>query len=91
MLLKEKDYFGAANLTNQYELDNYRDWYLPNINELYCLYKNRTKIGNFSDDLYYWSSTEINENESYCFDFKYGSKFSEFKSNLFRVRLVRKF
>lgn len=64
------------------------DWFLPNKDELNALYINRQAIGNFSEDKY-WSSSEINSNNSYCQDFTNGTQSNEKKSTNNKVRPVR--
>jgi len=48
----------AAILCKNLVLNGYNDWYLPSKDELNELYKNKDKIGGFSTEKGYWSSTE---------------------------------
>jgi len=54
---------GAAKACGDLTASGYNDWYLPAINELNCLYTNRSAIGGFTDDNY-WSSTEVDETQA---------------------------
>jgi len=51
----------AAKLCYDLVFNGYDDWYLPSLNELDILYRNRNSIGMFQND-FYWSSSE-------CFDY----------------------
>jgi hypothetical protein len=82
----------AAQLCAGYELNGYRDWFLPSKDELDLMYKNlKTKgLGGFSND-YYWSSSE--DGNSYaCFqDFSDGEQYLSSKGFTYSVRAVRAF
>ena len=59
----------AAGVCDAYEIDSagntpcvggntcYNDWFLPSINQLSCVRKNRNQVGGFNG-VFYWSSTE---------------------------------
>jgi hypothetical protein len=49
----------AAHSCAEYELNGYKDWFLPSRDELDLMYKNLKKkeLGNFKNE-YYWSSSE---------------------------------
>lgn len=78
---------------------NYGDWYLPSLEELTLMYINREAINNmalvnggavFQSD-FYWSSTEIDEDIVWSFDFNLGVANSLAKLNDALVRAVRAF
>lgn len=50
----------------------YEDWYVPEKNELSCLYNNKDAIPDISDSDY-WSSTEVDEDSAYILDFSTNS------------------
>ena len=75
------------------------DWYLPSIDELGLLYRNRYHVqkalrasGNslLSDDMY-WSSTEYNDIYAMRFGFFYGSPSNGSKSSANTVRAIKTF
>lgn len=64
-------------------------WHLPTQEELSFLYKNRQKIGGFTNT-YYWSSTEINEKSAWRHSFSFGmSGFIADKQEEYLVRAVK--
>jgi hypothetical protein len=93
----------AARVSTDYKSTmndiTYGGWYLPSIYELNLLYKQKSVIGNLSEDIY-WSSTEyqysytyfqnfIDGNISYDYDSYYDTFFD--KSTYFLVRAIRAF
>ncbi len=58
----------AARICNNLVLGGFIDWYLPSKNELNKLYLNRIAIGGFVQNIY-WSSSEIDETESWAQSF----------------------
>lgn len=93
----------AARLCNETKITEntktYGDWYLPSREELYVMYENRTAINNtaalhggtdFSSSMY-WSSTEYSETMARYVNFSNGNHGWSTKSQLYRVRAVRKF
>jgi trimeric autotransporter adhesin len=56
----------AAGIANTYNGGGYTDWYLPSRDELKILLENRVAVGNFTDMLYYWSSTDIGTDKAYA-------------------------
>ncbi|KAA6335336.1 hypothetical protein EZS27_016426 [termite gut metagenome] len=49
----------AAKLCNDLVLGGYDDWYLPSIEELIELYKQKDKLGGFDASATYWSSSAL--------------------------------
>lgn len=96
----------AAGLCNNYEVDSqgnspcqagnlcYNNWFLPAVNQLFCLYQNKADIGGFTNDDY-WSSTEsgggasVTSASSMLFLNSVTNQSS--KNLLFRVRCVSAF
>jgi hypothetical protein len=76
------------------------DWYLPSIDELSILWHNRFHVNKalnavgatlLSDNVYYWSSTEVNDSYARAFQFPNGNAFSNNKPTANNVRAVRAF
>jgi hypothetical protein len=82
--------FYAAKLCYDLVLNGYSDWFLPNINELYKLYLNKTAIGGFAA-AYYWSSSEYNNYHAWFQHFGNASQDYYNKTPLNYVRAVRSF
>ena len=95
-------YIYAARICEDYAIDSqghspcetgntcYSDWYLPAIDQLNCLYTNRTEIGGFVDTDY-WTSTEHDYYSAWSQIFIYGSQGPTSKAVKSRVRCVRSF
>ncbi len=81
----------AAGLARAYNGGGYTDWYLPSKDEIYKLYLNKTAIGGFVHNGYYWSSTEGGLNDAWSQDFQYGEPYNAGKSNTLYVRAIRAF
>ena len=81
----------AARICNDLELNGYSDWYLPSKNELYKLYLNKSAIGGFPDNFYYWSSSESGSGTAWLQYFANQSQFSTSKDIDNYVRAVRSF
>ncbi|MCG3165061.1 MAG: hypothetical protein POELPBGB_00822 [Bacteroidia bacterium] len=84
----------AAKQCEDLELNGFTDWYLPSKSELEELYEFRVQVGGFSDD-YYWTSSE-NSNEDYRFlafrvNFGTGLSSTFYKNFKARVRPIRAF
>lgn len=90
----------AAKVCDNYSASGLTDWYLPSIDELNILFKNRfhvnrasavvsgiTQIGN---DTYY-SSTEIAFNQAWAMNFSTGAMEKKIKAELLFVRSIRNF
>lgn len=84
----------AAKICLDLVLNGYSDWYLPSIDELDSLYRQRSKVGGFNESGTYWSSTQTLENpswSSYWLVFSTGSYSFYQKSYDQRVRAIRTF
>jgi len=85
----------AARICNEYSVTvdgiTYADWYLPSEFELNLLYLQRTVVGGFADDNYYWSSTEFNEIYTWYQSFIDGSQGNTYKYLTVGVRAIRAF
>lgn len=82
-----------ARLCNDLVVESYSDWYLPSVDELDKLFKNRDLIGGFSSGNY-WSSTEDISTHAWGYTFinsnQTGGGIGE-KSIKMHVRAVRSF
>lgn len=92
----------AANLCIGSSINGFEDWYLPGINELLLLYEVKDLINTIalanggekiSTSLSYWSSTEFHDlfTNVFSFDFNLGQQDFEVKSQILKVRGIRKF
>ena len=66
-------------------------WRLPTKDELNVLYENKDEIGGFADSLYYWSSTEDDNNDAWIQLFLDGDQFTNVMDDYGSVRSVRAF
>jgi hypothetical protein len=87
----------AAKLCDDLVLNGFSDWFLPSKDELALMYSNLagTGIGNFTAEMgiYYWSSSEIDENNVWTvsfYNFAPGP-WANTKINQFPIRAVRAF
>jgi hypothetical protein len=82
----------AITACNNKNINSYSDWYLPNINELYKLYLNRTSINNLmlAGIKGYWSSTGSSSIAS-GIDDRSGATFNAGTENTNNVRAIRSF
>ena len=76
------------------------DWYLPSIQELNMLWNNYYTVARVLSQIsgaaqlsnsYYWSSSEINNNYAWSFNFSYGYADNNYKYTTLYVRAVRAF
>lgn len=85
----------AARACNEHSVTvggvKYGDWYLPSKFELNLLYLQKSVVGGFAYDNYYWSSTEYDSGKAWCQAFLSGSQVNGSKSNSFYVRAIRAF
>ena len=95
----------AARACAELQKGGYGDWYLPSKEELNLMWKNLhrfgcpneaptssfcpTALGGFAS--FYWSSSEINDDEAWLQDFDDGIQFGDFKGSSDRVRAIRAF
>ena len=90
---------GAVKQADNYYFNGYEDWYLPSKDELMALYNNigpnaaapLTNIGNFSNNNYYWSSSEIGPNHAWTIFFGNGAETFGPKLDKASARAIRKF
>jgi hypothetical protein len=68
----------------------YGDWYLPSKFELNLLYLQRSVVGVFGPS-WYWSSTDVNNNNAWAQDFGTGTQDNEDKFGPHGVRAIRAF
>lgn len=87
----------AAYLADLYELNGYKDWFLPSKDELNLMYLNIGKgsvtlknVGGF-DDAYYWSSSEIGKDIASIQYFGNNIQIGGFKNIQLRMRVIRAF
>lgn len=81
----------AASLARSYGGGGLTDWYLPSHDELNEMYLNRSSIGVFLVNDYYWSSTESPVNGAWCLRFQNFDLDSVSKSADYGVRPIRAF
>jgi Protein of unknown function (DUF1566) len=83
----------AAQLCADLVLNGYSDWFLPSLDELLKLCANRIPIGGFLNGGEYWSSSEAFASPDGAMGawFNLCDYFQNTKSQLFRVRAVRRF
>ena len=88
----------AADICANLTLDGYSDWFLPSKDELNLMYDNIGQgnvlglgnVGNFGS-VFYWSSTESDNNNAWVQHFSNGYQGSRFKDYPYDVRAVRAF
>ena len=83
-------YTYAALQCLELTLNGYQDWYMPSLNELNEMYKNRLVIGGFAPFLY-WSSSEVNATTAWTKRFSTGSPELQPKTSKYAVRPSRRF
>lgn len=85
--------YPAAELCAGLTINSHTDWYLPAVDELAEMYKNRSSLpaGQDFDFNTYWSSTESSDTQrAYTINFSGGAKGTPVKSGTTRVRAVRR-
>lgn len=80
----------AAKLCADLVLNGFSDWYLPSRKEIGQLYKNRNVVPGLQPTNY-WSSTEVDLNNSYSEIFSGGFQEVDDKSFTIHVRAIRSF
>ena len=86
----------AAEQALSYEIENYSDWYLPSVDELYLMYTNigqGSEIGNIANlaSSAYWSSSENGSDNAWGLSFGSGIFYSHPKGQYWRARAIRSF
>jgi hypothetical protein len=83
---------GAIQIAADYTNNNKTDWHLPSRDELAQLYAERTRVGGFSTDYYwYWSSSEIGNAGAWEQNFDGAQQFYNSKVAADYIRPVRAF
>ncbi len=90
----ESDY--AAGKARAYRGGSYDDWFLPSKNELNQMYINKDLLNSVAgftafSPSYYWSSTEVDNDDARLQNFGNGIQAFDFKYTTFSVRAVRAF
>jgi hypothetical protein len=80
----------AAGLCAKYLGGGYGDWYLPSLTELSLLFDQRVAVGGFAS-AWYWSSTEGNFDNAQTHFFGSNSIGASTKTDVNRIRAVRRF
>jgi len=91
-LLKENN--RPAQICAIMDVNGYKDWFLPSKDELDLMYRNLNKkgLGGFSNNWYWSSSYEEEENQCAWFqDFSSGEQYSDYAENPGSVRAIRAF
>ncbi len=84
--------YTAAMVCSDLVLNGYSDWFLPSLDELQKLYKNKAAIQVSPSNIYYWSSTNTSVGYAYAINFMYANPpYSVSKDNAYNVRAVRYF
>lgn len=87
-LCNEETEHPAANACAEYQADGHHDFYLPAAAELYQGWVNCPEV--FSQDCYYWSSSQRSANVAFFLHFGGGGQNYSVKSVELRVRPVRR-
>jgi hypothetical protein len=80
----------AALEAAQWIANGYQDWYLPSIDELNELYKQKAAVGGLNARSY-WSSTEVNGSAALFENFSNGTQVKASKSGSYALRVIRTF
>jgi len=70
--------------------NGYQDWYLPSLNELNEMHKNKKMIGGFQQ-FSYWSSSESDATKAWLQNFNTGLQVLQVKTASYALRPVRHF
>ena len=83
----------AAQLCASLDFDGFKDWFLPSKDELDLMYKNLKQkgLGGFSNNNWYWSSSQYNNNNAWSQSFGDGRQYHYDKNYTYSVRAVRAF
>ena len=94
--LEPMDWYSAMGAAEYATSQGYDDWHLPSIEELGLMYSTigqggpEGNIGGF-EYVWYWSSSELNNDVAWVVYFDYGDTDYFNKSNTYRVRVIRAF
>ena len=91
ILLTQGDGSYAATTAMLYTGGGFSDWYLPSKDELNFLYHQKSVVGGFGVNSWYWSSTDYNINYACIQNFNNGNQGGSLKSDILYVRAVRAF
>ena len=83
----------AAQYCADLNIHGHTDWYLPARGELYIMWLNKATIGNFIDlaPIYFWSSSEYDDDEAWIQGFGEGAQSHYLKHNSgYNVRCARR-
>lgn len=84
----------AARLCREYsatvDCSTYDDWYLPSIDELDRVFRNRAELVKFADG-FYWSSSEQDARQAWSISLHDGRRTPSFKGGKAWVRAMRSF
>ena len=82
----------AAKYCENMTYAGHSDWFLPAKDELNLFYTNRASIEGLAGSVdYYWSSTDWSSNNAWMQVFDNGIAYQAIKTDLYRVRCVRRF
>jgi TolB-like protein len=83
----------AAQLCASLNFDGHRDWFLPSKDELDLMYKNLKQrgLGGFSNNNWYWSSSQYNDYHAWNQRFSDGLQNASLKNGTSTVRAIRAF
>ncbi len=82
----------SARICNDLLLNGYSDWYLPSIDEIEQLYRQRSLVGGFGDDVYWTSCQGPSPVYAFVYSFINGSFFAADKSRTdMNTRAIRSF
>lgn len=81
-----------GKICSDLKLNKYDDWYLPSLNELEELYKQRFIVGEFLN-YYYWSSSEVDKETIWLQGFATGRQkaFNKKEKIMSAIRAIRSF
>lgn len=81
----------AARICREFNGGGFTDWFLPAKDQLNILYNQKTVIGGFAGNVYYWSSTEYDIDNAWMQNFSGGQMNYYTKSSTNYIRAIRFF
>lgn len=83
----------AARLCSEFSFNGYDDWFLPSLEELREMYRQRRYLDIYPNDygMIFWSSSEQDGGRVWSIDFATGEAQARNAGSTFRVRAVRRF